>query len=189
MVTDGMAQRDSDPGRRNEASIRFWVAQDYKENRRKCTVEPLRGHADIEFCRLGKPRPGERCVSAPGGLILEVGAPVLRPSDRELLSGDQRVVVLDASWARLEPLRRRIAFPDESRLARRSLPSEIVTAYPRHSKLFEDPDTGLATVEALFAVTAILGEPRPEFLETYHWAEAFLAANAPRLATQASGAI
>jgi pre-rRNA-processing protein TSR3 len=64
-----------------------------------------------------------------------------------------------------------------ARLERRSLPRALTTAYPRRSKLFVDPAAGLATVEAIFAVTAILGEPRPEVLAAYPWAEEFVRRN------------
>ena len=40
-------------------------------------------------------------------------------------------------------------------LALRSLPAEVETAYPRRSKVFEDPAGGLATIEAIFAALAI----------------------------------
>jgi len=64
----------------------------------------------------------------------------------------------------------------EGELALRRLPP-LESAYPRRSKLFEDPAGGLASVEALYAALAILGEPRPELLDGYRWRERFLAAN------------
>jgi pre-rRNA-processing protein TSR3 len=53
----------------------------------------------------------------------------------------------------------------------------LVTAYPRKSKLFEDPERGLASVEALYAALALLGEQRQELLANYRWARTFLALN------------
>ena len=53
----------------------------------------------------------------------------------------------------------------------------IRTAYPRSSKLFEDPDGGLATVEALYAAHRILGKDIHGLLDYYHWAEQFLLLN------------
>jgi pre-rRNA-processing protein TSR3 len=52
-----------------------------------------------------------------------------------------------------------------------------VTAYPRRSRTFTDPERGLASIEALFAALALLGEPRRELLDGYRWAAEFLAAN------------
>ena len=67
------------------------------------------------------------------------------------------------------------------RLERRSLPRELVTAYPRRSKLNRDPDEGLASVEALFLAAAILGEPEPDLLRHYCWSGEFLERNFEQL--------
>jgi pre-rRNA-processing protein TSR3 len=53
----------------------------------------------------------------------------------------------------------------------------MATAYPRVSKLFDDPPEGLASIEALSVAFAILGsDPRP-LLATYRWGEVFLREN------------
>ena len=57
----------------------------------------------------------------------------------------------------------------------------LATAYPRRSRTFEDPDAGLASVEALYAALHILSGPDPELLANYRWAASFLALN-PSLA-------
>ena len=51
------------------------------------------------------------------------------------------------------------------------------TAYPRVSKMFQDPPEGLATVEALFLALHILGRPTEGLLDQYRWREEFLRAN------------
>ncbi len=58
-----------------------------------------------------------------------------------------------------------------------SIRARLRTAYPRRSKTFEDPGAGLASVEALFAAMALLGQPRPDLLDEYHWRERFLELN------------
>jgi ribosome biogenesis protein Tsr3 len=68
----------------------------------------------------------------------------------------------------------------DGELVHRSLPP-LRTAYPRKSTIFEDPASGLASVEALYAALAILGDPRPELLREYRWREAFFELN-PTLA-------
>ena len=113
----------------------------------------------------------------PGGIWLDVNAPVFNRSDRALLEPDGRVIVLDASWARVRPLSQRLRIAPQATVERRALPTSLVTAYPRTSKIHEDPTGGLATVEAVFAVTVLLGEPRLEILEAYRWAREFLACN------------
>ena len=52
------------------------------------------------------------------------------------------------------------------------------TAYPRSSKLFDDPDAGLATIEAIFAAYVALGRDTSGLLDSYHWSDEFLALNA-----------
>ncbi len=54
----------------------------------------------------------------------------------------------------------------------RSLPA-WKTAYPRTSKLFEDPGQGLATIEAIYAAYKILGREAESLLSEYRWAEEF----------------
>jgi len=63
----------------------------------------------------------------------------------------------------------------------RSIPPGFVTVYPRRSKTFDDPANGLASVEALFAASAVLGEENPKLLEGYLWKEQFLEGNRQRL--------
>ena len=54
----------------------------------------------------------------------------------------------------------------------------IPSAYLAAGRLtFEDPAQGLASIEALFAVTCLSGAPDLELLEGYHFKDAFLAQN------------
>ncbi len=172
MPPPGKDDRD-DP---HATPIRFLIVQDYKENLRKCTAVALRKLDGFDFIRLSKPRPREEAPELPRGLLLDIDGPVLTPADRPFLAADGRVIVFDASWARVSSLERRVTTCDTN-LPRRSLPPSLRTAYPRRSKLFDDPGGGLATVEAIFTVTALLCIPRPEILEGYRWATDFLSLN------------
>jgi pre-rRNA-processing protein TSR3 len=160
--------------------LRFLVIQDPKENRKKCTLTPLEGRDDVAFVRLRKPpargSPGVVEIDEVSGILLELGAPVLHPEDRKVLAAGP-VILLDATWARIPRLKARVAFRPEAVVERRSLPSWIATAYPRVSKVREDPAGGLASVEALFAASAILGQPRLELLDAYRWRDEFLERN------------
>ncbi len=172
-----------DTGGESTSTLRFLVLQDHKENRRKCTVEPLRAVQGVELRRLRQPRPRERPTDVPPGVLLEVDseAPELRADDLREPATEARCLVLDATWARVPSLRRRLVL-DPQRHVRRSLPPGLVTAYPRRSKLYEDPGSGLATVEAIFAVSVIFGEPRADFLRSYVWRGVFLERNSEVLA-------
>lgn len=165
------------PGARQDGRIGFFVIQDYKENRRKCTVQPLLGSKGLEVLRLGIPVPGEELLGVPPGILLEVDAPRLRLEDAGYLEAGGRFILLDATWIRLESLGCRLDLAGASDLQRRSLPADFQTAYPRHSKVFKDPVGGLASVEAMFVATVILGVARVDFLRQYRWSGEFLEFN------------
>ena len=133
-----------------------------KENRRKCTIESLRGRDDFTFVKFPLRRP----VDAIGYLRLGMGGPVLGEAD-----ADRGLLVLDATW--------RLAGKMEAEFAGvpvRSLPP-WKTAYPRVSKLFEDPGGGLATVEAIWLAHHLLSRDTAGLLDAYRWADEFLRLN------------
>jgi rRNA small subunit aminocarboxypropyltransferase len=106
---------------------------------------------------------------------VEVGERLLLHPDGEELSEQDRgwdLLLIDCCWRRVPALLRTV----EGRLHARRLP-RLATAYPRRSKTFADPEHGLASVEALFAATVLLGEPRFELLARYRWGKDFLRAN------------
>jgi pre-rRNA-processing protein TSR3 len=160
--------------------MRFVVVQDYKENRRKCTLSPLEGRPGFTFMRLGHPARSLPKVEIGSGVMLVVGAPPLVRDDAPLLA-DGSLFIVDSTWARTSRVLDRISVREGASLHVRSLPPGFTTAYPRVSKVHRDPPEGLASVEALFAAAAVLGEPRPDLLEGYHWAREFLERNAELL--------
>jgi pre-rRNA-processing protein TSR3 len=99
---------------------------------------------------------------------------LLHPDGDEIGPADSGLPLLlvDCAWRRLDRLLTAVG----GEPVRRRLPA-LQTAYPRRSRTFEDPASGLASVEALYAALALLGQPRPELLRGYHWAEQFLAMN------------
>jgi len=133
----------------------------YKENRRKCSLEPLRDHPRLRFIDY---QHGDR-IHVPGHILLEMGAPLLTPVD-----AGRPLLILDATWRLTPALRQSLV----GELCARSLPPSLSTAYPRHSKLFPDPAGGLASVEALFAGLAMLGQHDESLLDGYPGKDAFL---------------
>ena len=139
------------------------IYRDPRESKAKCSLTPLRGLAGVTFVDYRHDR------------RVEVGRRVLlHPEGEELTAEDagEDLLLVDCSWRRVDRLLAQV----DGELVRRRLP-HLVTAYPRKSKTFEDPTTGLASVEALFAATRILGSPRPDFLDQYRWREPFLELN------------
>ena len=124
----------------------------------------LRGRPGVRFV----PYDRDRRFDASGHVLLHVDGEEIGPIDR-----GKPLLLLDCSWRRVPEL---LATVDGDPVKRR-LPG-LATAYPRRSRTFVDPERGLASIEALYAALALLGEPRPDLLEGYRWAEAFLAANA-----------
>jgi len=141
------------------------IVRDPREPWRKCSLAPLRGMEGVRFVAY---RPDRR---------IDAGARVLLHPDGELLSERDRgapLLVVDCAWRRLPTLLRTI----DGEVRPRRLPP-FATAYPRASKLFEDPEQGLASLEALYAASVVLGEPWPALLDRYPWRERFLELNPP----------
>ena len=136
------------------------------ERRQKCSVEPLRGRDGFVFWKF--PRPGPEPLE--GYVRLGLGGPLLTRED-----APRGLLVLDGTWRRVAAMAAMFAH-----VPVRSLPP-WQTAYPRVSKLYEDPAEGLATIEALFAAYHVLGRDTTGLLESYHWAAEFLRRNAERL--------
>jgi len=139
------------------------IVHDPREPANKCSLTPLRGMEGVRFVPV---RAGQR-VDAGRRIWLHPDGDELGPADRGI-----GLLLVDCTWRRLSKLSSCI----DGELRRRRLP-KLVTAYPRRSKLTPDPENGLASIEALYAATALLDGPRPELLASYHWAAAFLAAN------------
>jgi pre-rRNA-processing protein TSR3 len=131
------------------------------ENLAKCSLEPLRGRADLRFVEA---TPGVS-VDGTGHVLLEVGAPPLGPEDTAL-----PLLLLDGNWKHLPWLRARVT---GSPIAR-SLPA-VPTAYPRRNFEGKDPAEGLASVEALYLALRLRGNDDRTLLEHYRWKDPFLA--------------
>jgi pre-rRNA-processing protein TSR3 len=144
------------------------ILRDPRESPAKCSLTPVRGlpGIDLRSWRF------DRRYAAGGRILLHPEGRLLTEAD----VGAAGLLLLDCAWRRLPQM---LASLDGEPLLRRLPP--LRTAYPRRSKLFDDPSAGLASIEALYAALALLGERRPELLDGYRWRDEFLAAN-PQLA-------
>jgi pre-rRNA-processing protein TSR3 len=143
------------------------ILRDPRESAAKCSLTPLRGMRGIAFVEHRSARrlaAGERILLHPEGVELD-------PADR-----GKDLLLIDCSWRRVPRLLRAV----DGVLHPRRLPA-FASAYPRRSKTHPDPVQGLASVEALYLATLILGAPRPELLSHYRWRAEFLAANRTRI--------
>lgn len=159
-----------------------------REKRAKCSLTPVECLPGTIFRRA---RPGFS-YDGTGHLLLTPDAPEIGPQDAYLngdelhafelsgrmdlvtRSGDgtalRPVLLLDCVWRLLPGMRAKIY----GKPIERSLPLWIRTAYPRVSKMTDDPECGLATVEALYAAVRLMGYDCPELLDGYRWREDFL---------------
>jgi pre-rRNA-processing protein TSR3 len=131
-----------------------------KERRSKCSLTPLEGREDIKFYRARE----NWNFDMTGFTVLALGAPELSVED-----AGRPLLLLDSTWRLLPQLEACL----HGEGVRRTLPS-MPTAYPRVSKIAEDPHGGLASVEALYLAKLLLGERDDSLLEAYYWRGEFL---------------
>ncbi|MCH5377166.1 MAG: hypothetical protein JJ992_24655 [Planctomycetes bacterium] len=133
-----------------------------RERRSKCSVEPLRDKAGFQFLTY----PQDEDPIPDNYVRLGIGGPLL--SEADATSG---LLVLDATWRLVEKMEKRYAD-----VPVRSIPT-YQTAYPRVSKVYDDPTAGLATIEAVYAAYRHLGWDTGGLLDYYQWADEFLEKN------------
>ncbi|MDQ8196289.1 hypothetical protein QEH59_17775 [Coraliomargarita sp. SDUM461004] len=131
-----------------------------KERRSKCSLTPLEGRQDVQFYRARE----NWSFDMTGFTVLGLGAPQLSAED-----AGRPLLLLDSTW-RLLPQLEACLYGEG---VRRTLPA-VATAYPRVSKIAEDPHGGLASVEALYLAKLLLGERDDALLDAYYWRDNFL---------------
>jgi pre-rRNA-processing protein TSR3 len=151
----------------------FEVIIDAGETPNKCTIAPLSYRSDFTLFHVKGSNPLGPLKSSillhhEGQCLSE-----LRQSPRNF----QGIASIDCVWRRLETLLHRIANPIPC-LAR--IPEGFETAYPRRSKKNTDPTQGLATIEAIFIASALLGNWDPSLLSEYYFGRRFIELNQER---------
>ncbi|MEY4830635.1 MAG: hypothetical protein RLZZ562_2431 [Planctomycetota bacterium] len=132
-----------------------------KEKIRKCSLRFLHERPEMTFLR-GNPG---FVFDATGFTLLAVDAEPLSTKDNE-----RPLLLLDSTWRWLPQLLACVS----GEPIHRSIPGNVRTAYPRISKVFEDPEAGLASIEALYLARKLLGDDDPSLLDGYHWKDQFL---------------
>lgn len=146
-----------------EPALDVLILRDSRESTRRCSLTPLRGMRGIRFQSYHP----DLVLDASGRILLHPEGELLVPED-----AGHGLLLIDCSWRRLPSLLRTVRGDPPLR----RLPP-LATAYPRRSQTFEDPARGLASIEALYAALAILGERRSELLDGYRWRDEFLERN------------
>jgi pre-rRNA-processing protein TSR3 len=137
------------------------VIRHQKEKVSKCSLRFLHDRPEMTFLRN---KPGFT-FDATGYLLLAVDAEPLSTRD-----AGRPLLLLDSTWRWLPQL---LACVTGAPVLR-SIPGSVRTAYPRVSKVFEDPTAGLASIEALYLARKLLGDDDPSLLDGYHWKDQFL---------------
>lgn len=131
-----------------------------KERRSKCSLTPLEGREGLRFLKARE----DWHFDASGYTVLALDAPVLTRED-----ADRPLLLLDSTWRLLPQLQSCLVGEPVAR----TLPA-VATAYPRVSKIAEDPFGGLASVEALYFARLLLGDRDDSLLNDYYWKSEFL---------------
>ncbi len=137
------------------------VIRHQKEKISKCSLRFLHERPEMTFLRN---KPGF-AFDATGFTLLAVDAEPLSLAD-----AGRPLLLLDSTWRWLPQLLACV----HGAPVRRSIPGDVRTAYPRVSKVFEDPQQGLASIEALYLARKLLGDDDPSLLDGYHWKDDFL---------------
>lgn len=148
----------------------FEVVLDSGETANKCTIAPLVGRNDFMIY----PVKGAASMGPLRSTVLlhHEGESILNlANDLASITG---IAAIDCVWKRLDPILKKIEQP-LPRLVK--IPTGFITAYPRQSKKEYDPKSGLATIEAIFVASALLGNPDLSLLSQYYFGKNFLEIN------------
>jgi len=148
--------------------FRYEILVDHGETTNKCTILPLAYRTDFAITRYRGP--GIHRLTAP--LLLH---PDGQPLDK-MNPAAAGIAAIDCIWRRLQPIVNGLV---ETSPVLVRIPDGFVTAYPRRSKVSEDPAGGLATIEALFIAAAFCGVWDETLLAEYWFGRAFLDLNLP----------
>jgi pre-rRNA-processing protein TSR3 len=132
-----------------------------RENLKKCSLRGLETRPDLKFYTY----PTDELPDYSHFLLLKVGAPPLTEADK-----DKGLFLIDGTWRLAQVMERQLPW----KLEARSLPAGYKTAYPRRQPDCPDPESGLASIEALYIAHQILGRSTEGLLDSYHWKELFL---------------
>lgn len=149
----------------------YEIILDIGETGNKCTIAPLAGREDFRlFPVLGEEGP-----------LGPLSAPVLLHHEGECLTrlppqATPALASIDCIWRRLPKLLDRVVWAAPPVLAK--IPPGFVTAYPRVGR--DDPNGGLATIEALFTAAALLGNWDPTLFSQYYFGRRYVELNAER---------
>lgn len=145
-------------------SLNTIIIRHRKENLKKCSLRGLESRSDISFYTY----PLTTFPDFSSHILLTLDAPILSSEDTSPL------LIIDGTWKYAQKMIDNLPL---HLLIKRSLPTEIKTAYPRRQADCPEPERGLASVEALFAAYFVSGKNTQGLLDHYYWKSHFLEKN------------
>ncbi len=151
----------------------YEVVIEKSETPNKCTIAPLSNRHDFKLIEIKGP-----------GVFGPLKANVLLHHEGKCLTSFadsknaiQGIAAIDCVWRRLDQHMTRLTgvLPELARI-----PEGFVTAYPRKSFHDLDPTDGLATIEAIFIASAMLGNWDVSLLSEYYFGSEFIKLNEKR---------
>lgn len=139
-----------------------------RENLKKCSLRGLENRSDFQFFTY----PQDTLSDLSNTILLKVGAPALTEQDSQY-----GLFLIDATWKLAAVMEKQIPSHIKQNMIERSLPLNVLTAYPRRQTDCPDPEKGLASIEALYVAHFILKRPLQGLLDNYYWREEFLKKN------------
>lgn len=133
-----------------------------KENLKKCSLRGLEERSDCRFFTY----PKDVLPDLSSYILLTPGAPPLSKNHK-----CKGIFLIDGTWRYAAIMAR--SLPTPSLFECRSIPENIMTAYPRT----QEETHGLASVEALFIAYLITGRDPTGLLDHYYWKDLFLKKN------------
>lgn len=152
----------------------YEVIIDVGETPNKCTIAPLIHRNDFRVFRVGVdallgPFLSPFLLHPEGDCLSQV----IKTNDLSKVTG---IASIDCVWRRLSLLMKKIEAPLPKLI---KIPEGFKTAYPRFSKKsHRDPAGGLATIEAIFTASALLGHWNVSLLSQYYFGQEFIKINA-----------
>ncbi len=154
----------------------YEIIIDHDETPNKCTITPLADRKDFKLFP----------VFGEGG-IGPLSAPLLLHHEGECLTkvrssfdSVDAIACVDCVWRKLPRIIRKIRWTNETEPIRVKIPEGFKTVYPRVGLPNSDPDGGLATIEAIFVASALLGHWDATLLSKYYFGRKFVEVNAQR---------
>jgi pre-rRNA-processing protein TSR3 len=147
------------------------VLRHRKENLKKCSLRGLQDRSDVAFLTY----PKDPLPDLSPYIMLTLGAPPLTKEDAHY-----GCLLIDGTWRYAEKMVRYV-LNHSPNIIQRSIPPGWKTAYPRCQEGCADPESGLASVEALWIAYYTLGFPTSGLLDNYFWKQNFLTLNSKLL--------